>query len=207
MHFNNLLKKKLHITRLRKFLRKNPCIILYHTQEGQQLRRLPPVVEYKGNVLFLTNAKQIRHPTGLAMCHDNKGRANEIEDFIGHNAINSREKQQISPENLLNSNAATLSVMGAAAGNTYLVGCKSLKEMQRILLDCVATNCICLGGIYDNCYLDYADMYRFAHLKETPQSLLNVLSGGTYSLVQAAAVPQTKFLHLLGITVASKAST
>lgn len=199
MHFNNLLKKKLHNTRLTNFFRKNPCIIFYHTREGEQLRRRPPVVDSKASVLFLTNARQFGYPTAIVVPNEKK------KPYVD-NRFDSKERKDTSQENIQQLYDAARAGIDAAAGNTYFVGCNSLKEMRHIFLDCVAPNYICLGGICDNCYLNYADMYRLAHLKNTPRDLLSVLTGSTHSLVHAVAVPQTKFLHLLNISSPTKAS-
>ena len=199
----NKLKKKLHLKKIIDFLNLYKFVVFYHSHKTDNK---PTCLSNDGrNVLFLVKCARLRklahlHPTqkqffaiSLEKDLQRQGATNSQNEFLPSHS----KKGQTKVIHLLR-----LVTKGGAMGSTRLVGCDSLESMQR----CIAkTNAflpldyVCLGGIYNNLYIDSADCLRLSRLstQSVHIELTNTLNKAPRHLQENLQWP----LHMLNLSI------
>ena len=199
----NKLKKKLHLKKIIDFLNLHKFVIFYHSHKTDN--DPTPLSNDGRNVLFLVKCARLRK---LAHLHSRADQSLTLdfnrhkhgkETTNSHNEFlpSDSQKGQTSVIYLLR-----LVARGGAMGSTRLVGCDSLEGMQR----CIAkTNkltpldYVCLGGIYDNLYIDSHDCSRLSNLstQSVHIELTNTLSQAPRYFQENLQWP----LHMLHLSI------
>ena len=218
----NKLKKKLHLKKLIDFLKLYKYVVFYQSHKinikngfiygkthpgGQEANkqfavlflvkcaRLRKLLILKCAQL-LVNEKKNKYEKGGPKSHINTGYAGLKTRF----ALNHSSSEEPEPLHLLR-------LFTKPLFNTTLVGCDSLESMQRCIRENLTDSSIgtqdssCLGGIYNNSYIDKADCFTLAQLnaQSVHLELTNKLSQGTQLLLKQLSWPKLNLNSTLNI--------
>ena len=158
----NKLKKKLHLKKLVDFLDLYAHVVFYHSLESEKKRHLS----------FLENNRLLEQGLQKDMLFLVKsGRLRKWSNEKWNKQLNNHNKKD---KTVLLQKLLSQVTRGGAMGSTFLIGCDSLESMQK----CIAKNVtlsqvdyVCLGGIYDQHYIDNIKCSQLAQINPERASL------------------------------------
>ena len=174
---------KLHLKKIIDFLNLYKFVVFYHSHKINNPERSYVSLskaDQGRNVLFLVKCARLRKLTSLSPNQESSLNEKPLSKDLGqlrakhsdnlpqsdkssiyYARVDSEEKQARIIHLL------RLVTKGGAMGSTRLVGCDSLEGMQNSIAranSLSSSNYVCLGGIYNNLYIDSADCLRLSRL-------------------------------------------
>lgn len=220
----NQWKKKLHFNKLIQFLNQYPYIIFYHSNSEifkGTLREDLAKSDSSLGLIFLVNSARIRDltrsETSTKKSQKFQQRGNSVTSLSTGDQKTSPNlcalmkplenlknlKHEISEIHKYNLNTLTWVSKGGAMGSTFLVGCKSLEAMQRVIANndselsmSKARNekkmdLVCLGAIYDHSFRDHLDCLRLSQIS---------MKAAQEKIPHTLGLSQNKLLNVLKAT-------
>lgn len=199
----NQLKKKLHLKKLVDFLNKHRFVLFYQCKQEKSCVPHTLLSHHNNHVLFLVNSARVRKLTHVGKAHKKV----RLVDQLSHANILPATPKHVRSNNFTRvKERLSLLSKGSAMGSTLLVACDNLENMQNCITKCSAESTlhfVCLGGIYDNVYVDNLDCFRLAKMQshQVYGQLLLTLSGEGHKLVRQLSTPGLVLNHCLAMSL------